>query len=465
MKVQILIHPRSFDDIQRDENEERKEITLSKIKTYPILENPPDANKASSFLTLVGPPQSANDDVDNQLVFAVKKNAVDYLISEDHGLLAKADKISLRDRVLSIEDAVVLFTASKVSVLHPPALKELPVYHLEINDPFFNSLKSVYPGFVEWWAKISKEGRKCWVYFNEDNSIGALLVYKQENESIESNPPLPKKKRLKLCTFKVDQQGQRIGELFIKLSVRFCVDNRIDEMYLTCFPEAHEYLIDLIGRFGFNKIAKIKKEDLFLKKLIPDSSIEDQISATAISEIFYPTFKDGYDIRKFIIPIQPEFHERLFTGFPGRQTTLPEHLGDFIVEGNTISKAYLSHSPETRIRPGDIVLFYRSHDLKQLTSLGVVERVALRLRRQKEVMDLVVKRTVYSIDEIVEMLRKPTTVILFRLHFHLPKPIRLERMKELGILNTAPQSIIKVKLQRYRDIKAEGGIDERYTLD
>lgn len=39
--VQNLVHPLSVRELKRDKNHKRREITLSKIKTYPILDNPP----------------------------------------------------------------------------------------------------------------------------------------------------------------------------------------------------------------------------------------------------------------------------------------------------------------------------------------------------------------------------------------------------------------------------------------
>jgi hypothetical protein len=81
------------------------------------------------------------------------------------------------------------------------------------------------------------------VYYREDDSIGALLIYKTENEPIDSKPPLPKKKRLKLSTFKVTHVGHKVGELFIKLSIDFAVKNNISEIYLTYLHTSHPSIL------------------------------------------------------------------------------------------------------------------------------------------------------------------------------------------------------------------------------
>ncbi|MEM2180335.1 MAG: hypothetical protein QXP32_05930 [Nitrososphaeria archaeon] len=42
LKIEILVHPYSVIEINRDKNEERKNVMLSKIEAYPRLESPPD---------------------------------------------------------------------------------------------------------------------------------------------------------------------------------------------------------------------------------------------------------------------------------------------------------------------------------------------------------------------------------------------------------------------------------------
>lgn len=182
-----------------------------------------------------------------------------------------------------------------------------------------------------------------------------------------------------------------------------------------------------------------------------------------ISKKFYPTFYDSIGINKFIIPIRPEYHERLFTDYKERQTTLSEHVGEFIIEGNTIKKAYLSHSRNTNIiSQGDILLFYRSKDRKEITSLGVVENVFPGLRDKDEIIKHVGKRTVYSVYEIEKMAEKPTMVILFTWHFHLANPLKLSDLKEMNIFT--PQSMTLISHEKYLKIKSKGGIDERFTV-
>ncbi len=464
----ILIHPKSIEDLQRDSNIERMKVALSKIGTYSLLDKPPDPYKNNEFLNIVGETTSPNESVDNWILYAVFKNAVHFLITEDKGIHQKARKLNLKDRVLSINETLERFnvTIHSNKVQKPPALKEEYVYNLDLNDPFFRSLKESYPEFKDWFARISKEGRKCFVHYTEESNIGALLIYKIEEDFIDANPIIPKKKRLKLCTFKAAVLGRKIGELFIKLSVEYSIENDVEEIYLTIFSDKEPYLVKLISEYGFvNTARNTRGEDIYIKPILLDTEELKSLPASKVSKEFWPYFKDGPEIGKFVVPIQPSFYGRLFIESGNRQTSLDEHRGEFIVEGNTIKKAYLCHSKTKKIRPGDVLLFYRSIDQSAITSIGVVEKVYPRLRDSEKIKKLVRKRTVYGDDEIKEMAKKDTMIILFTWHFHLKTPLKLKRLIQLEVLKAAPQSIMQIAHGKYLKALREGKLDERFTVN
>jgi hypothetical protein len=222
LKAQVLVHPGSTDDVSRDTDKGRSSVIASKIKSYPVLENAPDFRNDSQFLAITGQPQRVNDTTDLGMLYAVWRDAVDYLITEDRGIHTKAQRLDIEARVMSTIDALKSFEEElpKEMVSTPPALRTEYVYNLSLDDPIFASLKSEYPEFKTWFAKISKEGRKCWVYYMKNGHIGAILIYKLEDGPIESTTPnIPAKKRLKICTMKVNYTGYKFGELFIKLSI------------------------------------------------------------------------------------------------------------------------------------------------------------------------------------------------------------------------------------------------------
>jgi len=184
-----------------------------------------------------------------------------------------------------------------------------------------------------------------------------------------------------------------------------------------------------------------------------------------ISKTFYPSFYDGDQVKKFIVPILPVYHNKLFTDYSKRQVTLAEYADEFVVEGNTIKKAYLSHSNIKKLQRGDLILFYRSEDLQAITSLGVVEAAYSGVKDTGQILKLVGKRTVFSrgeVDRWVE--RSPVSVFLFRHHFYFKKPVELERLIASQVVKAAPQSMMAISSEKYAQIKDMGGLDECYTI-
>jgi len=464
---QLIIHPLSIKEISEDNDQKRKEINLSKISTYIKLEYPPKLELNSSFFNDIEKNQLniEKNKVDNNLIYCIFRNTAHLLITEDKGMIKKAKKLGISDRVMNVSNALNHFNKTinphLIKLPTSPAIKQVPVHNLDLNDPFFDSLKQDYPGFEQWWEKISKQGRKAWVYF-KNKKLRAILIYNIENENILSDPPLPKKKRIKICTLKVTQRGKRIGELLIKLTVAFAVKSNIQEIYLTHFAKGNDPLLKLIEEYGFFLAAKKKdNEEIFIKNLIPNKKCKSPLE---VLNNFYPSFYDGKEVRKFLVPIQPDFHDRLFTDYDKRQPKLYEFMEELIVEGNTIKKAYICHSNTKKIHPGDIVIFYRSIDKKMLTSIGVVDKIFNDVLDPEKVQKEVKNRTVYKTKEIVEMVKKPTKILQFYHNFHFPNAIKINTLIKEKILNGYPQQIQEINEDNYRKIIELSGIDEKYCV-
>lgn len=453
----IFIHPASLKDINNDKDVQRRRIILSKLKGYPLIELPP--RPIDDFLSMMGASSSSNEINDNEILFAIQKNAADILITEDYGLYKKANRVDLDDRVLSIDSALDYFNNLYARRVPKHALlKEDFLHNIDIEDTFFDSLKKEYE-FRKWFSDKSIEGRKCWVY-HEDYHIKALLILKEENELIDTSPPIPARRRLKIATLKSDLPGFKLGELFLKMAFQYCIGNQILETYLTHFRKEDDALINLIESYGFETAGFLKKnnEEVLIKKLIP---IENKLSALDISKKYYPSFKDSPDIKKFLIPIIPKYHDRLFPDFKQRQMRITEY-SEMNIPGNAIRKAYLSSSKIKKMRAGDILLFYRSQDLKAVTAIGVVDQKPVHSNEVDEVVGIVGKRSVYPYDEIKKMTQKPVLVTMFRHHLFLPKPLDLPYLRQNGI--AVPQSIIELNHKQYMAIKKGGELDECFTV-
>lgn len=116
---------------------------------------------------------------------------------------------------------------------------------INLNDPFFDSLKADYPGtssstgFVQWFAAKAADGKRALI-FEDDQGVGAFVNLKP-NEAEEINLAngivLPKTARLKITTIKIDERyrNQRIGEGALGLTLWQWRDLGINEIYVTVF--------------------------------------------------------------------------------------------------------------------------------------------------------------------------------------------------------------------------------------
>jgi hypothetical protein len=118
--------------------------------------------------------------------------------------------------------------------------------------------------------------------------------------------------------------------------------------------------------------------------------------------------------------------------------------------------AYLCHALSKRPKPGDIVLFYRSHDMCAVTTLGVVESYEWS-DSADEIARIVSRRTVFSDKQIEAMAQAETKVMLFRLIHHFDNPIPFANLKRLRIVRGFIQSITKISDESFsRVLRATG---------
>jgi len=251
----LLVHPASIEDIERDKNLQRRGVSLSRLSKYQLLEDPPDfCLEEQERLGLKQ--QKDNDRVDNLILYALLRDAVDILVTEDRGLHRKAIQLELTDRVHYIQQtAELLRKLHSKEPVYLPSIKDVPTHSLDIKDTFFESLRADYhPEFELWFAKCCREGRKAWIYFDREDHPHAICIYKEEEQPVVSNDNRVLLGRaLKLCTFKVGEavRGRKIGELFLKAAFQYASNNGLESIYLTMKPEKQGHLQDMVEEFGF----------------------------------------------------------------------------------------------------------------------------------------------------------------------------------------------------------------------
>ena len=447
---QLLYHPASTDDIRRDPNVDRRQRTLARLQQYTELQ----AGPACPWNT---PQTFANDSCDNEILWALERNAAHALVTEDQGIHRKARDRGLSDRVYFIQSA-----DDWLKRLHEPGQVVLPniedvelhTVAAQLGSPFFNSIRANYAGFDVWFRRIAREGRRAWVYRPQPNSpVEAICVYAVQNdEVITDDGDTLDGDALKLCTFKVGEavRGRKIGELFLRAAFQFATNHRCHNIFLHANDDQQAHLRNLIEDFGFEQAGRYRGDAVYVKAH-PTDPPAVQLRAFDYVRRFYPHYMSGLEVQKYIVPIRPEFHRILFPDYHNPGHALPAGHPNRDV-GNAIKLAYLCHTPSKQPRPGDVVLFYRSHDHRALTTLGVVERYDW-LREADQIARLVSRRTVYSERQIVEMAQRETKVMLFRLIRHFDRPVPYaDLQRRLRVVTGPIQSIMHISDESFSRI-------------
>ena len=113
-------------------------------------------------------------------------------------------------------------------------------------------------------------------------------------------------------------------------------------------------------------------------------------------------------------------------------------------EGGIVQEKVIEEG--SKVRKGDIILFYRSKDRKSIQCMGIVEDV-LFSENIDEVFPTIAKRTVYSYSDLLKILEKKTLVILFR-YIALDKEISYQQIAKAKVEGYI-QSIRKIDNQQY----------------
>ena len=446
----LLYHPATVDDIRRDPDVARRDRTLARLGQYTLLQAGPPCpwNTAQA---------SPNDACDNEILYALQRDAAHALVTEDQGLHRKAQARGLGARVYFIQSA-----DDWLRRLHEPAQVELPnigdveLHTLtnELGGIFFDSLRSDYQPFDNWFRAKAREGRRAWVYRDGmQDAVAAICIYAiQTDERVTDEGRVLRGDALKLCTFKVGEtvRGRKVGELFLRAAFQYATNHRCEHIFLHANVERQDHLAGLIQDFGFSRIGTYAGDGVYAKQH-PIEPPAVQMDAFEFLRRFYPHYMGGVDVQKYIVPIRPNFHEILFPDYQNQGHALPAHHPRRHV-GNAIKLAYLCHTPSKQPQRGDVVLFYRSYDHKAITTLGVVEQYECS-ESADEIARMVSRRTVYSGAQIVEMAQRETKVMLFRLVKHFDNPISFQSLRRpLRVVAGNIQSITHISDESFSRI-------------
>lgn len=237
-------------------------------------------------------------------------------------------------------------------------LGENMVYHnlthkifadIDIEDHFFDTLKSDYPEFCDWYN--NHPTRDAYVQII-DNSIKGFLSIKAESraECDGIEPAIDAERLLKVSTFKIDAHGTKMGEQFIKIITDMAVNEKVEVCYVTIFDK-HKPLIELVEMYGFVKhgIKRKTGEGVYVKWF------------TKLSNDVYKDFPmiNIVGKRKYILGIYPKYHSVMFPD--SILTNENKNILIDISHTNSIRKVYVcSMQGVDELIKGDVLVIYRT---------------------------------------------------------------------------------------------------------
>ena len=453
-----FIHPVTEKELLKYGDKKALRTIKAKTANYNVLETQaPIVDAVRVISTQLD--KNENDFNDTLIINEIYNSRVDLLITEDKKLFKKATVLGIDDRVYTIEAFIEKVTAENPALADYRVLSVRKEYfgHLNIKDDIFSTLKQDYRGFENWFNRKANEP----VYIcRQKSQLIALLYLKLEDKNEDYSditPPLAKKKRLKIGTFKVALNGFRLGERLLKIAFDNAIRLGIEEIYVTTFIEQIEQqrLVDLLKEFGFKHHGyKNGREFVFVRNFA-------RIANRESPKLTFPFFSTKGQI--FIVPIYPDYHTELFPDSI-LKTESPDDFVENEPHRNAISKVYVSRSIERGLRPGDIIVFYRTGGYYKsvVSTIGIVEDVVDNIKDEANFIRLCRKRSVFADKELSKRwnynrVNRPF-IVNFLYAYSFPKRINMKRLIEIGVIadvESAPRGFEKISVKNLRDILKE----------
>lgn len=437
-----LIHPLSILELREYHNPQMQTLYDAKLAAYTQMKSvAPQSNDFKELL--VDAPKTANDSVDNQLLNEVFCGRVDMLITEDRKMRLKAEKLGILDRVFSINSFITKVTTENPDLLNYKALSVRKTVFGEVNveDPFFDTFRTAYAGFKEWFAK--KCDQEAYICKKDNEQIQGFLYLKVEGPDepyANISPTFQPKRRLKVGTFKVESTGFRLGERFIKIIFDNAIAQKVEEIYVTLFtnrPEL-EALYDLLIRWGFYDYGTKTTSDGIERVLVKTLNIYDP--NLSVKENF-PNL--SYNHKKFYLPIEAKYHTPLLPDSKLQTENEVDFLGEE-PQKYALQKVYISFSFKRDMRPGDFLLLYRKGTTEGrkgyesvITTVGVIDEVKYSFASKEEFFATCENRSVFTKEELEqfwETKKDRLLVIKFIFVKSLEKRLNLIHLWERGYI-------------------------------
>jgi hypothetical protein len=465
------IHPATIAEIQQHADERVRRTFAAKLESYRVIQAPaplaPAVEALSRELNV-----SVNDRNDTAILNELHGGLVDILITEDRGIFRKAEGLNIAPDVYTIDAFLEKVVAENPDLLDYAVLAARRVRFADVNlqDTFFDSFRSDYPGFDRWFSR--KGGETAYICYG-DASLVAFLYLKPEDEREaygDISPVFRPKKRLKIGTFKVELNGFKLGERFLKIVFDNAIRQRVDEVYVTIFLRSaeQERLAKLLEDFGFTlhgqKHNAYGDEQVYVREMSPRFN-------TADPKLTFPYVSRRS--RTLLVPIWPAYHTDLLPDSILRTEKASEYV-DNAPHRNAIRKVYVSRSLNRELVTGDTLVFYRTGGYYEgvVTTLGVVEDVHQNIASEQEFLRLCRKRSVFTDEQLRDQWQfKPKWrpfIVDFLYTYSFRKRPNLKELIDNGVIKnieSVPRGFEPITAEQFDTIIRFSKTDTRFIVD
>ena len=354
-------------------------------------------------------------------------------------------------------------------MINNPSLEKTKFSDIKLSDSFFDSLKEDYQGFDEWFQKKSHTNDELYITKNDNTLTGVLYLKTEDEEHLDITPSLPKKKRLKVGTLKIDAHGTNLGQYYISTILHEALYQKFEEVYITIFPK-HERLIKLVEGYGFiyhgTKDSLSGVENVYIKTLFTD-----------YNNIFsdYPRFKTSNNI--YLLGIIPEFHTRLF-GDSILKTENPDELLQDISHTNSINKVYICAMKGVPIlKQGDILVIYRTAEPGKAAAFNSVATSICVVSEYKDMYSYpnendmvrdIERYSVFEADELSKFYQHRRYPHIIKMLYNIPlkKRITMQKLMEnCGLSRSEYWGFRKLTKEQFDNILKLGEVDENFIIN
>ena len=352
-------------------------------------------------------------------------------------------------------------------------LKFIPFSDIDLSDTFFDSLRDNYEGFDDWFQSKATSGAKALVYY-EKSTLLDFLYLKDEDEELQlDNISLPKRKRLKVGTFKIERRGTNRGERFIKRILDFAIQHSFPEVYVTMFDDTDElvHLRHFFERYGFVEVGRKphtngRSEAVLLRDMTAytNNIIQD-----------YPLINRTQG-NKYLLAIRPEYHTKLFPD----SILNNEHYDclEDVGPTNSINKIYICWMEGTRqLKQGDKIIIYRTSDHQGPAAYRSVATSVCTVVETKTIDDFqnadefvqyANKYSVFTERDLRDWYNRKSDFIVIKMLYNLAfqkKVIRKDIIDYAGLSSDERWGFVSLSDEQFNQILNLGDADGRYFIN